>query len=183
MVEPRSLYDELGVDASASTAEIRRAYLALARRHHPDRLGASPASDRATAAARMAQVNAAWSVLSHPQRRATYDAGRVEAPWSATTGYVRDPGDTFRAFREEPDRIDPRLLDDTPTGARTIRRGLAMLPASLAVGGLVLSVLGAMLGFTGLLGLGLMSIVLSAASFLLVPLVALANSSRADRNP
>src|SRR3954447_13464959 len=45
-------------------ATIRRAYRALARRHHPD-LGGDTRD--------MARINDAWRVASHPQRRASYD--------------------------------------------------------------------------------------------------------------
>ncbi|MGK2950249.1 MAG: J domain-containing protein, partial [Acidimicrobiales bacterium] len=60
-----TLYDELGVPRSAPLAEVRQAYVALARAHHPDRAGGD--------AARMQAINAAWAVLSDPQRRARYD--------------------------------------------------------------------------------------------------------------
>jgi DnaJ-like protein len=56
----------LGVPPDASTAEIRAAYRALARRHHPDR---SPAD-----AGAMAAINEAYRVLGEPARRAVYDA-------------------------------------------------------------------------------------------------------------
>lgn len=61
-----SLYDRLGVDASADADTLRAAYRDQAKRHHPDR------SD-GTSDHRMALVNEAWAVLSDPQRRAAYD--------------------------------------------------------------------------------------------------------------
>ena len=48
-------YEILGVSPSASPAEIRRAYLALARRHHPDAGGD---------VAQMRLLNEAWAALS-----------------------------------------------------------------------------------------------------------------------
>lgn len=59
-------YDTLGVRANASAAEIRDAYRALARRHHPDRGSRD--------AAAMAAINEAHRVISDPARRAVYDA-------------------------------------------------------------------------------------------------------------
>jgi hypothetical protein len=59
-------YEVLGVAATASPDEIRRAYRRLARLHHPDR-----STDDAST---MAAVNEAYRVLRHPSRRALYDA-------------------------------------------------------------------------------------------------------------
>jgi molecular chaperone DnaJ len=62
----RGHYATLGVRPDATAAEIRDAYRALARRHHPDR---EPAS-----AETMAAINEAYRVLGEPSRRAVYDA-------------------------------------------------------------------------------------------------------------
>jgi molecular chaperone DnaJ len=73
-------YERLGVAPTASPAEIRAAYRAVARRLHPD-------TGSAAGAAEMAAVNEAWRVLSDPGRRALYDrslaAGAAVAPPSA----------------------------------------------------------------------------------------------------
>ena len=58
-------YDVLGVAVDASRAEIHRAYLGLARRHHPD-AGGDPDA--------MRRVNEAWGVLADAGRRRRYDA-------------------------------------------------------------------------------------------------------------
>ena len=172
-------YDELGVPPTASTAEIRASYVALARRFHPDHLGDAAPPERDAATARMARINAAWAVLSDGQRRARYDA---ELGHDEPTGaMVRDPGQTWSGYDDEDDPIDPRLLDDTPTGAATLRRGLTFLPAGFATGGAGLLLLGFVVGLTPLLGAGLVLLALAGLSFLFIPLVALSRSSRADR--
>jgi hypothetical protein len=64
------------VPATATQEEIRQAYRAAARRHHPDAAG--PGSAQA-----MAALNEAYYVLSDPGRRALYDASlhrRTPAP-------------------------------------------------------------------------------------------------------
>ena len=63
-------YETLGVSSEASAAEIREAYLRLARQQHPDRLvpGSPVRLDS------MAEINEAYRVLSDPGRRAVYDA-------------------------------------------------------------------------------------------------------------
>ncbi len=171
-------YEELGVTPDATTAEIRSSYVALARRFHPDGLARAEDDFRATAAARMARINAAWTVLGDEVRRARYDAALdLPARPSAT---VRDVGATWTPYEEDGD-IDPRLVDDTPTGTPSMRRELTFLPAGLAVAALVLLIVGFAVGFGPMLGIGLVLLVCSGVSFLVIPLLALAKSSRADR--
>lgn len=69
----RTHYQVLGVTPDASSEQVRRAHRQLARVLHPDtQAGLSPA-ERALADRRMREVNAAWTVLSDPVRRAEYD--------------------------------------------------------------------------------------------------------------
>ncbi len=174
-------YVELGVEPDATVEEIRSSYLALARRYHPDGLAGASDTDRRQASARMATVNAAWSVLSNARRRQVYDASwRGDEPRGAT---IRDISDSWTAFdADADDDIDPELLDDTPSGAPTLRRGFTFLPAGLGVAGAGSLIVGSLVGIGPLAGLGLVLIIAAGLSFLLVPLIALANSSRADRN-
>ena len=70
----RSHYDVLGVSTRSSGDEVRKAYLDLARRFHPDRyIDASPAQ-RSAAERSMQEINEAWRVLGDPGRRRRYDA-------------------------------------------------------------------------------------------------------------
>lgn len=71
----RSHYEVLGVPSTASARDIKNAYREKARRVHPDRVSAS---DEAWASRQMAELNAAWSVLSDPARRRAYDASLRE---------------------------------------------------------------------------------------------------------
>lgn len=59
-------YEVLRIARDASAQDVRTAYRRAAQLHHPDRAGAG--SQEA-----MARVNEAYAVLSHPQRRASYD--------------------------------------------------------------------------------------------------------------
>lgn len=171
-------YEELGVSPGATTAEIRSSYLALARRFHPDSLAMAEDDERARASARMARINAAWTVLGDEHRRARYDAA-LDIP-TRPSATVRDVGATWTPY-EDDDGLDPRLVDDTPTGTPSMRRELTFLPAGLAVAALVAMIVGFVIGLGPLLGLGLILFVCSGLSFLVIPLIALARSSRADR--
>ena len=73
-------YAVLGVARDAPTDEIRQAYVALARRTHPDVRGDDPA-----AAEQMRRVNLAWEMLSDADSRAAIDRrlSRPTQPQSA----------------------------------------------------------------------------------------------------
>lgn len=64
----RDHYETLGVPRTASPEEIKAAFRKLAAMHHPDR---NPDDPRA--GTRFKEINAAYQVLSDPQRRAMYD--------------------------------------------------------------------------------------------------------------
>lgn len=61
-------YNTLGVTRIASALEIKKAYRKLAREHHPD-----VAKNKATAEARIREINEAYEVLGDPETRSTYD--------------------------------------------------------------------------------------------------------------
>src|SRR4051812_11688217 len=92
-------YDVLGVDPAAQEAQIRRAYLRLAREYHPDRHNADSPAVREQAERRMRDVNAAWAVLGDPRRRVEYDRGLGVEPTRVEPIVNRPPND-FRPFRE-----------------------------------------------------------------------------------
>jgi len=64
----KDYYQILGVDKNASEKEIKQAYRRLARKHHPD---LNP-NDK-SAEARFKEINAAYEVLSNPEKRKKYD--------------------------------------------------------------------------------------------------------------
>lgn len=67
-------YATLGLDRRCTVAQIRAAYRALAKQHHPD---LNPHSSAASA--RTQALNAAHEILSRPDLRAAYD-GELDAP-------------------------------------------------------------------------------------------------------
>ncbi len=61
-------YEALGVSRTATPEEIKAAFRKLAALHHPDRNPGDP-----TAHERFKTINAAYQILSDPQKRAAYD--------------------------------------------------------------------------------------------------------------
>ncbi len=69
-VTKRDYYEILGVDKSASVEDIKRAYRALAMKHHPDRV---PADQKKDAEEKFKELSEAYAVLSDAQKRRVYD--------------------------------------------------------------------------------------------------------------
>lgn len=68
-------YETLGVEPTATPAEIKAAWRKLCAQHHPDKHQGADGADAVEHAAAMAEINAAYDVLSNPQRRLDYDQG------------------------------------------------------------------------------------------------------------
>jgi len=64
----KDYYEILGVGRDASEKEIKQAYRSLARKHHPD---INPGDK--SAEAKFKEINAAYEVLSNPEKRKKYD--------------------------------------------------------------------------------------------------------------
>ncbi len=94
-------YAILEVGEGATGEEIRRAYRALAKSHHPDRNPNDP-----NAGARFKQLAAAYSVLSSPEARANYDASRrlwaAARPSPAVHPRTQQPATREPSARGEP---------------------------------------------------------------------------------
>ena len=86
------LYEILGVPRNASQADIKKAFRQLAREYHPD----SHPGDKAIEE-KFKKINAAYSVLNDPEKRARYDqfgtADGNSNPFSGMGG--ADIGDLF----------------------------------------------------------------------------------------
>lgn len=76
MTSSRDAYQVFGLSSDATMDEIRRRYLFLVRRFHPDSVGAGDAAAVAYATQMTAELNAAYAILSDPTQRASFDAKR-----------------------------------------------------------------------------------------------------------
>jgi len=66
--DDKDLYEILGVPRNATQDEIKKAYRRLVRKYHPD---ANPGDSEAEQ--RFKEINAAYEILSDPQKRQQYD--------------------------------------------------------------------------------------------------------------
>jgi len=100
--ERRDFYEVLGVEPSASSAELRAAFRDAVLQHHPDR---APSSEVATR--RTSILNRAWAELRDPLRRLHYDHA-LEAGRADRLEWPLDDGEAPRApRRRHPRRYEP----------------------------------------------------------------------------
>lgn len=168
-------YDLLGVTPDATTEEIQRAYRLLALRHHPDVV---PDADQTV----MATINGAWSVLSDPARRRTYDAalGQPEAPARPAPA---PPHSDWVPLDDDGDDVDPEDLSDDPYSPVERRPSdmLVMTPVLLAVGAVGLFFMSIMSGSTGLRTFSMLLVPVAGLGFVMAPLIVMMRSrSRSD---
>jgi len=70
----RDPYQVLGVNRSASEAEIKKAFRRLAKQHHPDR-----SKDDPKAKEKFAEANAAYEIVGDKEKRGRFDRGEIDA--------------------------------------------------------------------------------------------------------
>jgi DnaJ-class molecular chaperone len=70
----RDPYEVLGVSKGANAADIKSAYRKLAKKLHPDANKHDP-----KAASRFAELNAAYELVSDPDKRKAFDRGEIDA--------------------------------------------------------------------------------------------------------
>jgi molecular chaperone DnaJ len=68
MATQRDYYEVLGVDRDAPAEEIRKAYLKLAHKYHPDKTGGDQEAET-----RLKEINEAYDVLKNKEKRQKYD--------------------------------------------------------------------------------------------------------------
>src|SRR5512141_2964657 len=88
MPQERDLYEMLGVSRTATDEEIRRAYLKLAHKYHPDKTGGDKAAE-----AKLKEINSAYDILKNPDKRSQYDrfgAMNGQGPGGGFSGFGPD---------------------------------------------------------------------------------------------
>lgn len=178
-------YDVLGVRNDATADEIRRAYVTLARRHHPDFHAASGDVSVASAEERMRQINLAWQVLGDTDGRAAYDRSlglRDDAGPVSSGPIIKQPSSAFRPY-EPPDEDDDdswRYEPDEGDPATVPPKALLVAPPALFALGLGLMVASMITGIRPLFAASVMCLILSFLAFIGTPVVAMFRSQSAE---
>jgi curved DNA-binding protein CbpA len=118
----KDYYRTLGVLDDAEDIVIKAAYRALAQKYHPDRWQGNAAE----ATRRMAEINAAYAVLSDPDKRRAYDATRDKSDFQDDSADADDSQDAFAAIDKDwaiATKYKPELIA-IEAGLRRIAREL-----------------------------------------------------------
>jgi hypothetical protein len=187
-------YEVLGVAPESESGEIRKAYLAAARRYHPDFHVDADAPTRDGNARRMQALNRAWEVLGDPAARADYDrsllagtdpgfarraardqqaepempAGKGWTPRAGDDGWMSD----FDAWADEHDDLAP----DLPRSNR--RNVVTLLPVGLFAVAVVCTFVGLAVKLNELVALGAVCVILAAGLFVMLPMFEMARGRR-----
>src|ERR1700749_266567 len=84
-------YEVLGVPKTASEADIKKAFRALAKKHHPDKHQGD-----AKAQKRFQEISGAYDILGDKDKRAQFDAGAIGADGNPRGFDPRQGGGGFR---------------------------------------------------------------------------------------
>lgn len=102
------LYGILGVARSASQGDVKEKYYELAEKYHPDRTIGQSESVVDAAAAKFADINAAYQVLGEKSERQRYDMQKDMASLGASYKYRHYLKVTT------PEALDPCHNQDSP---------------------------------------------------------------------
>ncbi|HEV8543627.1 MAG TPA: molecular chaperone DnaJ [Verrucomicrobiae bacterium] len=94
----RDYYEVLGVERTATSEDVKKAYRKLALKHHPDKNPGDKAAEE-----KFKELGEAYDVLSEPQKRAAYDQYGHSAFDPRSRGFRPGAGgfhDPFEVFRE-----------------------------------------------------------------------------------
>jgi len=183
-------YKVLNVSEDASPRVIRAAYVAAARRSHPDYFTGASADRREAAEQKMREINQAWSVLGDEHRRSRHDLGLAqgasgsEARRSRPAASPRPPAGPRLSTRADrraslnQDSFDPRPVAPrlAAVAGHQDGRGLRMLPVGFIALGVFTMFTGAILRQTAVITVAVILFVVAAILFVAVPFVVMARS-------
>ncbi len=113
MGKEATYYQILGVSPSAKHEEIRAAYLAKARKLHPDNFQNSPKREQSQSEELMRELNQAWSTLSNKEKRSKYDL-KILSGKSDNRSYPSSDVGSYEEWTPEPtpEKTTPRYATE-----------------------------------------------------------------------
>ena len=97
-------YDVLGISRQASTSEIRKAWLGLSKKYHPDK--AKTEEEIRFNTIMMFKVNEAYELLSDETKRREYDEGVQKKATMTKIQWINCP--SGRAYNQQNYEEDPK---------------------------------------------------------------------------
>lgn len=101
-LDRRNYYELFFVRKGAAAADIKRGYVTLARKFHPDKFRTNSEESQKTAYDITKRINEAYAVLNHPNRRVVYDKQLHDSPdkkrfdFHVKVSYSDNPEDTIK---------------------------------------------------------------------------------------
>nr|CDS23000.1 dnaj subfamily c [Echinococcus granulosus] len=95
---PKNYYNVLGVKSSATSQEIKEAYILLSKKYHPDVAGDNP-----DLRSKFVEINEAFAILGKEHSRREYDFQRKINPFS-------DIESGYKMEYPKPEYLDPKLI-------------------------------------------------------------------------
>ena len=92
----KDYYKILGVSKDANPKDIRKAYLNLTKKYHPDKQGSLSEDEQKKVHEKMSEINEAYEFLGDDSKRNEYDQGRAGGrPQGQHPGFNRGQGNPF----------------------------------------------------------------------------------------
>jgi len=194
-----TLYDVLGTRPDASPAELRRAFLEAARRHHPDFYTTADRGTRVAAEQRMRELNEAWAVLGDELRRRDYDRSLRAANPGGGTGTAARPGARPAGAAPgapRPASSGPRVASERvrdwrsyaspgPGGARhrpMLEQVVTLSPVLFLGTAGFFGAAGALIGWPPFFALAMVAVLFAATAFFMVPIWTMTRANHARRS-
>ena len=147
MGERKTFYQILGVPENAKPEEIRAAYLAKARKLHPDNFRNASKRDQARSEELMRELNEAWSTLSNGEKRSKYDLKLIsEKPDKRS--YTSTNRASYQEWTAEPtpEKTTPRYATKEEMKLTWFAKLVRPIPLALILVGVIVVAVVASLG-------------------------------------